>query len=85
MFTCKECKEEFDESARSPWVGLNRCNGCMMRRFGIQRAMESRSVVETPHGWATAKCLDGIPYRWICLHLHKSQEEAESCLCDEDG
>ena len=80
MFTCSDCKGEFTEADRSPWVGIERCLACMMRRFGIQQALESRRAIETSAGWATAQCTDGIPTLWLCLHLHATSDEAEECL-----
>ena len=83
MFTCEECKRDCTEADRSPWASLDRCNACMMRRFRIQQLLESRQVIETPGGWATARCMDGTPYEWLCLHIHPTKQKAEECLAGE--
>ena len=80
MFICTECKADCTEADRSPWPTLDRCARCMMRRFAVQQALEARLSVETEYGWATAQCVDGTPYRWLCLHLHDSRQEADRCL-----
>jgi hypothetical protein len=80
MFTCTDQEKELREADRSPWVGLDRCMACTMRRAGMQQALESRSVIETPGRWATAQRMDPYPCRWLCLHLHRTSEEPEECL-----
>ena len=40
----------------------------------------SEKVVETQYGWCTARCVLGDPMDWLCLHIHRTKEEAEVCL-----
>jgi len=40
----------------------------------------SEQVVETPHGWCTARCAFGDPMDWLCPHIHRTKEDAEICL-----
>jgi hypothetical protein len=42
----------------------------------------SEEVVETPYGWSTALCGYRDPVRWLCLHIHNSEDEAQACLAE---
>ena len=70
-------------------LGQNSCLECTQRRHA--RALFtyvnliSEEVVEVPYGWATAKCVDGEPVEWLCLHNHQSKDDAEACLTETFG
>jgi len=82
MPVCSDCHEE------KPEVGIvsesGRCDDCMRKMF--QRAMSnfmlamSEEVVKTEFGWCTAQCAYQDPIKWLCLHIHNTEEEARACL-----
>ncbi len=64
--------------------GFLSCLGCAGER-ALRAAftfsnLVSEEVVEMTYGWTTAKCVDGEPVEWLCLHIHKSEDDAENCL-----
>lgn len=65
-------------------LGRMSCLKCTQDRYA--RALSnyvvatSTEVVETPYGWSTALCALREPVEWLCLHIHKSKGEAQTCL-----
>jgi hypothetical protein len=62
------------------------CSKCAQQRYS--RALSnyvvatSTEVVETPERWRTALCAYNKPVEWLCLHLHKTRDEAQTCLAE---
>lgn len=84
MAVCVNCKE--DKTDVMVRAGLMVCLNCMRDRYS--RALSSyvlatsEEVVETAFGWCTALCVFGEPSEWLCLHIHKTEDEAKTCLSD---
>jgi hypothetical protein len=82
MPSCGECRQEKpDDDFVAAW---GKCRACVGK--SLDRALSnyvlamSQMVVETPYGWCTARCALGEPVDWLCWHIHRTSEEAHSCL-----
>ena len=42
----------------------------------------SQEVVETPYGWGTELSACREPLESLCLHIHRSKSDAETCLAE---
>ena len=82
MPRCTNCHLEIPDGDIPTTSG--RCRDCYRQSF--DRALSnyilamSEKVVETQYGWCTARCILGDPWDWLCLHIHRTKEEAEACL-----
>src|ERR1035437_2055176 len=84
MSECSICKAtKLDVEER---LGRMSCLKCTQDRSA--RALSnyviamSEEVVETPYGWSTALCAYRDPIEWLCLHIHKTKDEALACLAE---
>jgi hypothetical protein len=82
MPRCTGCAQDRPEDDFNPAWG--RCRVCVNK--SQERALSnyilamSEQVVETPYGWCTARCAFGDPVDWLCWHIHRTKEGAETCL-----
>ena len=78
---CQVAKPDVEER-----LGRMSCLKCTQGRYA--RALSnyviamSEEVVETPYGWSTALCAYRDPVEWLCLHIHKAEDEARACLAE---
>jgi hypothetical protein len=82
MPRCTGCAQDRPTGDFNP--AWSRCRVCV--NISQERALSnyvlamSEQVVETPYGWCTARCAFGDPMDWLCLHIHQTREDAETCL-----
>ena len=84
MSECSICKvANFDVEER---LGRMSCLKCAQDRSAQALSnyviAMSEEVVETPYGWSTALCAYRGPVRWLCLHIHNSEDDAHACLAE---
>lgn len=85
--TCPHCKQgKSDVEVR---VGQLSCLECARQRASraafTYSNLVSDEVIQVPYGWATATCVDGMAVEWLCKHIHKTEEDAETCLAGRVG
>ena len=81
MRECDRCHQLLSDDRFVP--GNRRCTHCMRRMYAHALSdyvlLMSEEVVELGFGWATARCCDGVPINWLCLHIHPTEADAEAC------
>jgi len=82
MPLCDRCHRGYP--ADELGFGGKRCRDCIRTSYAMAAVtlvtLYAEEVVELPYGWATARMFDGLPFEWMCTHLHVSASEARTCL-----